>query len=68
MGVEWGRNLRTLLSVMNGQVDILLFLMSFISVLVVGLAMERCRKVRVSLMVSSGRTELICGYSFGVNG
>ena len=53
---------------MNGHVDILLFPMSFISVLVIGLPMDLCRKVRVSFMVPSGRTTLICDYSFGMDG
>ena len=68
MGVEWGRNLRELLSVMNGHVDILLFSVAFKSVLVVGLPMDQCRKVKVSFMVPYGRTTLICGSSFGMDG
>ena len=53
---------------MNGHVDILLFPMSFISVLVIGLPMDLCRKVRVSFMVPSGRTAFIWGSTFGVDG
>ena len=68
VGIELGTDLRTLISVMNSHVDILLFPMEFISVLVVGLTMDSCRKVRVSFMVPSGRTALICGSSFGVYG
>ena len=68
MGIEWGSNLRTLLSVVNGHVYILLFLMDFRSVLVVGLPIDRCRKVRVSFVVTSGVTALVCGYPFGMDG
>ena len=51
---------------MNGHVDRLLFPMAFRSVLVVGLLMDGCRKVRVSFMVPFGRTALIFGSSFGM--
>ena len=68
MGVEWGSNLQTLISVMNGHVDRLIFLMAFRSVLVVGLPMDLCRKVRVSFMVPSGITVLICGSCFCMDG
>ena len=68
MGIEWCRNLRTLLSVMNGHVDILLSPMAFRSVLVVGITMDLCRKVRMSFMVPSVRTELICGSTFDMDG
>ena len=67
-GIEWGMNLRTLISVMNGHVDKLLSLMAFIIVPVVGLPMDQCRKVRVSFMVTSGRTALICGSNLGMDG
>ena len=57
-----------LLLVINIHPDRLLLLVAFRSVLVVGLPMDRCRKVRVSFMVTSGRTELICGSPFGMDG
>ena len=53
---------------MNGHVDKLLSLMAFIIVPVVGLPMDQCRKVRVSFMVTSGRTALICGSNLGMDG
>ena len=68
VGSEWGRNLWTLLSVMNVHVDRLLFPTAFRSVLVVGIPMDQCSKVRVSFMVPSGRTALICGSSFDIDG
>ena len=55
------KNLAMLLSVKNGQIERLLFRMAFRRVVFVGLAMLRCKKLRVSLMVPSGRIELIRG-------
>ena len=57
-----------LLSVMNGHVDRLFFLVAFRSVLVVGLPMDLCKKVRVSFMVPSVITAFICGSSFVMDG
>ena len=68
MGIEWGRNLRKLLSIINGHVDKLLFPVAFRSVLVVGITINWCRKVRVSLMVPSGVNAFICGSPFGMYG
>ena len=67
-GIEWWRNFRMLLLVINIHPDRLLLLVAFRSVLVVGLPMDRCRKVRVSFMVPSCRTALIFGSSFGMDG
>ena len=61
MGIESGRNLAMLFSVNNGHVDRLFFRMEFRSVFFVGLPMLQCKKLRVSLMVPSGRISLICG-------
>ena len=66
--IEWGRNLRMLLSVMNSHVDRLLSLMAFRSVPVVGIPMDQWRKVRVHCIVPYGRTALICGSNFGMDG
>ena len=67
VGTEWGKNLRMLLSVTNVHVGRLLLPMTFRSVLFLRLPMDICRKLRVSLMVQSGRTALICGSSFGMD-
>ena len=61
MGIESGRNLAMLFSVNNGHVDRLFFRMDFRSVFFVGLPMLQCKKLRVSLMVPSGRILLILG-------
>ena len=53
---------------MNDHMDILLLLMAFRSVLVVGLPMDQCRKVKVSFMVPYGITTLIFGSSFVMDG
>ena len=68
VGIGWGRNLWTLLSVMNVHVGRFLFPMAFRIVLVVGLPMDRCRKVGVSFMLPSGIIVLICGSYFGMDG
>ena len=61
MGIESGRHLAMLFSVKNGHVEILFFLMAFRNVLFFGLPMLRCKKLRVSLMVLSGKIALIRG-------
>ena len=61
MGIESGINLEMLFSVKNGHVEILFLRMAFRSVVFVGLIILRCKKLRVSLMVPSGRISLICG-------
>ena len=61
MGIESGRNLAMLFSVKNGHVDILFFQMVFRSVFFVGLPMLQCNKLRVLIMVASGRIALISG-------
>ena len=61
MGIESGRNLVMLFSVKNGHVDRLFFWMAFRSVFFVGLPMLRCKKLKVLLMVPSGRIVLIRG-------
>ena len=61
MGIESGSNLAMLFSLKNGHVDRLFFWMEFRSVFFVGLPMLRCKKLRVSLMVPSGRIALIHG-------
>ena len=61
VGMEYSTNLVMLFSVNNGHMERLLFRMAFRSVVFVGLAMLRCKKLRVSLMVSSGRIALIHG-------
>ena len=68
VGIEWVRHFWMLLSFMNLHVDRLLFPMAFIGVLVVGLTIDWCRKVRVSFMVPYGRTAFIFGSPFGMHG
>ena len=46
----------------------LLFPMAFISVIVVGLPMDQCSKVRVSFIVPYVRTAFICGSPIGMDG
>ena len=59
VSIESGRNLAMLFSVKNGYVDRFFFRMSFRSVFFVGLPMLWCKKLKVSLMVPSGRIALI---------
>ena len=59
VGIESGTNLAMLFSVNNGHMERLLFRMAFGRVVFVGLPMLRCKKLRVSLMVPSGRIALI---------
>ena len=61
MGIESGTNLVILFSVNNGHIERLFFRMAFRTVVFVVLPMLLCKKLRVSLMVSSGRIALICG-------
>ena len=61
MGIESDRNLAMLFSVKNGYVEGLLFRMAVKSMVFVGLTMLRCKKLRVSLMVPSGRIAFIRG-------
>ena len=61
MGIESSRNVSILFSVKNGHVERLLFWMEFRSVVFFGLPMLPCKKLRVSLMVPSGRIALIRG-------
>ena len=60
MGIEFGRNLAILLSVKKGHVEGLFFLMALRSVVFVGIPMLLCKKLRVLLIVPSGRIVLIC--------
>ena len=61
VGMEYSTNLVMVFSVNNGHMERLLFRMAFGSVVFVGLPMLRCKKLRVSLMVTSGRSALIRG-------
>ena len=61
VGIESSRNLAMLFSAKNSHVDRLFYRMAFRSVLFVGLTMLRCKKLRVSLMVPSGKIALIRG-------
>ena len=61
MGIKSGRNLAMLFSVKNGHIDKLFFQMAIRSVFFVGLPMLLCKKLKMSLMVPSGRIALICG-------
>ena len=61
MDNESVRNLAMLLSVKNGHVDRLFFRVVFRSVLFLGIPMLWCKKLRLSLMVPSGRIALIRG-------
>ena len=63
MGIESGRNLGMLFSMKNFHVERLFFRMVFRSVVFVGLPMLRYNKLRVSLMVPSGRILLIRGFT-----
>ena len=68
MGIEFGRNLAMLLSMKKGHVEISFFIMTFRSVVFVGLTMLLYKKLRVSLMVPYGKIALIRCVTRGTSG
>ena len=64
MGFDSGSNLAMLFSLKNGHVDRLFYWMEFRSVFFVGIPMLQCKKLRVSLMVPSGRIAFIRGSTY----